>query len=124
MTDTWFKPKAYGYGAAPSNWKGWAATAAFVAVILGATLVLLALQPEAGNGPTAWQIGAWLLGVAAIAGPITAWHYGHKPPTTVRLVPGVDPGSQDLMRPAGTEISFIVTMDPPDPLELQEGRPQ
>ncbi|TNC67566.1 hypothetical protein [Rubellimicrobium roseum] len=29
---SWFRPKAYGYGATPSHWKGWVAVAAFLAV--------------------------------------------------------------------------------------------
>jgi hypothetical protein len=29
----WFRPKRYGYGATPANWKGWLAVFAFVAVI-------------------------------------------------------------------------------------------
>lgn len=33
MRDYWFKPKSHGYGAAPANWKGWVATAAFVAAV-------------------------------------------------------------------------------------------
>lgn len=43
----WFRPKYYGYGATPANWKGWLATAVFVASIYavmvgpaGASLVL------------------------------------------------------------------------------------
>lgn len=36
MSDTeqnWFKPKRHGYGATPSNWKGWLATFGFAGVI-------------------------------------------------------------------------------------------
>jgi hypothetical protein len=29
----WFRPKYYGYGATPANWKGWLATAVFMALI-------------------------------------------------------------------------------------------
>ena len=29
----WFRPKYYGYGATPANWKGWLATAVFIAMI-------------------------------------------------------------------------------------------
>jgi hypothetical protein len=37
---SWFRPKRYGYGAAPSNWKGWLATALFVALIAVITWLL------------------------------------------------------------------------------------
>ena len=30
----WFRPKHYGWGASPSNWKGWLATAVFVALVV------------------------------------------------------------------------------------------
>jgi hypothetical protein len=30
----WFRPKYYGYGATPVNWKGWLATLVFVALAL------------------------------------------------------------------------------------------
>jgi hypothetical protein len=29
----WFRPKYYGYGATPANWKGWLATAVFIALV-------------------------------------------------------------------------------------------
>ncbi|MFN3465126.1 MAG: hypothetical protein ACK4X1_13715 [Terricaulis sp.] len=29
----WFKPKRYGFGAAPASWQGWALTIAYVAII-------------------------------------------------------------------------------------------
>ncbi len=29
----WFKPKRYGFGAAPSSWQGWAITIAYVAIV-------------------------------------------------------------------------------------------
>ena len=64
MTDAWFKPKAHGYGATPANWKGWAATLAFVAVILLESLLLLGWQLDRASGPAGWQIAAWLLLVA------------------------------------------------------------
>ena len=34
MAEYWFKPRAYGYGATPSNWKGWAAIACYLAVVV------------------------------------------------------------------------------------------
>ncbi len=29
----WFRPKHYGYGASPANWRGWLAMAVFLALI-------------------------------------------------------------------------------------------
>lgn len=34
MIEFWFKPKTHGYGAYPTNWKGWAATVAFPLAVL------------------------------------------------------------------------------------------
>jgi hypothetical protein len=61
MTGHWFTPKTYGYGATPANWKGWAATAAFVVAMAAASLVLLAWQSNAGSGPGALRIAVWAL---------------------------------------------------------------
>jgi hypothetical protein len=42
MSDYWFKPKTYGVGVTPSNWKGWAAIGGLglVIVILIAAMLL------------------------------------------------------------------------------------
>ncbi len=32
----WFRPKRYGYGASPANWRGWAALAVFVLLVAAA----------------------------------------------------------------------------------------
>jgi hypothetical protein len=66
MSDYWFKPKTHGYGATPCNWKGWAATGAFVVIMLLAAILLLGLQPKPGTGLSAWSITAWALIVAAL----------------------------------------------------------
>ena len=34
-TEYWFKPKAFGYGCTPINWKGWLATVAFAVACIG-----------------------------------------------------------------------------------------
>lgn len=66
QTDYWFKPKTYGYGATPSNWKGWAATAVFVLAIWGFaawyTLARGALSSTA-------DFAIWFGGIAAITLP-------------------------------------------------------
>lgn len=30
----WFRPKRYGYGAEPANWRGWVATVIYLAIAL------------------------------------------------------------------------------------------
>ena len=37
MSDYWFRPKRYGHGASPANWKGWAAIAGYM-IATGAIL--------------------------------------------------------------------------------------
>ncbi len=66
MTQYWFRPHTYGYGATPSNWKGWAATAAFVVLLVSLSLLLLPLQQNPGTQPASWQIAAWGLIVLAL----------------------------------------------------------
>ncbi|MFY9642177.1 MAG: hypothetical protein WCD20_14260 [Rhodomicrobium sp.] len=41
----WFRPKRYGWGATPANWKGWVAIGVFVAVILAVNLELARGMP-------------------------------------------------------------------------------
>ncbi|HYD15225.1 MAG TPA: hypothetical protein VEA77_02385 [Hyphomicrobium sp.] len=66
MGDYWFKPKTYGYGAAPANWKGWAAGAGFIV----ATWVILwpwILSPAlAGKEPSPAGIVATLALIAVV----------------------------------------------------------
>jgi hypothetical protein len=40
----WFRPKSYGYGATPSTWEGWAATAVHVAVVLVCVFLMVWYQ--------------------------------------------------------------------------------
>jgi hypothetical protein len=44
MTQYWFKPKRYGYGATPVTWEGWAVTLAAIVVVVAATLRLTTLS--------------------------------------------------------------------------------
>ncbi len=41
----WFRPKRYGYGASPANWKGWLATAVFAVLVLAVNLALARETP-------------------------------------------------------------------------------
>jgi hypothetical protein len=70
MSNSWFKPKAYGYGATPSHCKGWASSFAFAAILTGLSLVLLVWQATPGTGPSASQIALW---AAAVLGLLIAF---------------------------------------------------
>jgi hypothetical protein len=69
MSSYWFKPHTHGYGATPASWKGWAAVAGFVAVILALSLSLIAFPAETSVGVKAWQFATWaiLVGVLTLA---------------------------------------------------------
>jgi hypothetical protein len=62
MTQYWFKPKSYGYGATPVTWQGWAVTLASVGVLAG-SLVAMNLLVEKSNA-VAWLVWAALIAAA------------------------------------------------------------
>ena len=66
MSEYWFKPHDYGYGATPTSWKGWAAVAVYAAVMLALVLSLAALPADMPQGPGAWQIATWLIMVGVL----------------------------------------------------------
>ena len=66
MSDYWFKPHAYGYGATPTNWKGWAAVAGYVAAVLVLVASVRALPNGVPDGPRAWQVVSLAVMVAAL----------------------------------------------------------
>jgi 4-hydroxybenzoate polyprenyltransferase len=62
MSEYWFKPKRYGYGATPTTWQGWAVTLGTVAVMVA---VSLCLRLAVRNG---WALAALIaFDVAALA---------------------------------------------------------
>ncbi len=69
MSQYWFRPHAYGYGATLANWKGCAAVAGFIAVILSLVLSTLVLPPDLPDGPGAWQVST----CAAMVAALTLW---------------------------------------------------
>jgi hypothetical protein len=64
MTEYWFRPKRYGYGATPVTWQGWALTFAAPGLIVAAVAAMAAL------GATANAV-YWIV-LAAIAIAATA----------------------------------------------------
>lgn len=46
MQHYWFKPKRYGFGAAPSSWQGWALTVAYVAIVAALGAWMSAVEGE------------------------------------------------------------------------------
>ena len=65
MTQYWFKPKSYGYGATPITWEGWAVTFATVIVVAGSVIAMNLLVDKS-------NAVAWLLWAAVIAA-VTWW---------------------------------------------------
>jgi hypothetical protein len=59
----WFKPRRYGYGARPTNLKGWAVSFAYLLVIL----MLFFVAPSA-QAPAA-DVALWLCAVALVTLP-------------------------------------------------------
>jgi hypothetical protein len=64
MGKYWFKPHTHGYGATPTNWKGWAAIAVFVVAISALSLSLMTFPAEMPSGAVAWQVATWAILVA------------------------------------------------------------
>jgi len=59
MTEYWFKPKRYGYGATPVTWQGWAVT---IGAVLAVVAVSLGLRLTAKS---LWALAALVLFDAA-----------------------------------------------------------
>ena len=62
MTQYWFRPKNYGYGATPVTWEGWAVTIAAAAVVAGSVLVLELLVDRSDF--VAWMVWALFIATA------------------------------------------------------------
>ncbi len=66
MSEYWFKPHAYGYGATPASWKGWAAVVGYVAAVVALGLSLAAWPADLPAGPAAWQVAMSIIMIAAL----------------------------------------------------------
>ncbi len=89
MSDHWFRPKTYGYGATPANWKGWAVVLLTVAITAAATAVLIVSPQINGTPPAFPQVLLWAAIVAVtVAGLVVLsrtktegewkWRWGKK----------------------------------------------
>lgn len=67
MSDYWFKPKPVGYGARPSNWKGWMAVAGFIFVQVALASLFMR------GGAQGMASGAFMLWFAAFL--LTTWAF-------------------------------------------------
>ncbi len=53
----WFKPKRFGLGATPANWKGWLATIGFMAIVIAFLLGIVSARGELSVGAViAWAM--------------------------------------------------------------------
>jgi len=43
MSNYWYKPKTHGYGAAPTNWKGWAFIAVFALYVFAVSAIFVVI---------------------------------------------------------------------------------
>jgi hypothetical protein len=82
MSECWFKPKRYGYGATPVTWQGWALMAAGAAVIAVAAFLMSVM----GDSPFVWIVGMLVIGICAVWTLIAhsktegewRWRWGHE----------------------------------------------
>ena len=60
MSDFWFKPRRYGYGVTPIDWRGWLAVVALAALDVGLTVWLMVLPTLEKTGPSFIQFVVWV----------------------------------------------------------------
>ncbi len=65
MTQYWFRPKRYGYGATPVTWEGWAVTI-LAAALVGGSIIAMNLLAAPSN------LAGWLLWAVLVAA-LTFW---------------------------------------------------
>lgn len=61
MTDYWFKPKTMGYGATPTNWRGWALILGFGAAEMLLTFFMIGWPVWKGEVPSVAQFILFLV---------------------------------------------------------------
>src|SRR5690606_33838863 len=57
MTQHWFRPKKFGFGAVPSTWQGWVLGIVYVVVLVAVSVMLVPF----GETITSERIAAWAL---------------------------------------------------------------
>ena len=62
MTQYWFKPKRYGYGATPVSWEGWTVTFLAAAFVAGSIVAMNLVVDK--SDVVAWLVWAALIAVA------------------------------------------------------------
>jgi hypothetical protein len=62
MTQYWFEPKSYGYGATPVTWEGWAVTLAAVIILAGSVFAMNLMLAQ--SNAVAWLTWAALIAAA------------------------------------------------------------
>jgi hypothetical protein len=60
MADFWFKPRRYGYGATPVNWRGWLAVGVLAVLDVGLTVWLMLLPTIDHSGPSLAGFVVWV----------------------------------------------------------------
>jgi hypothetical protein len=64
MTQYWFRPKRYGYGATPITWEGWAIVLGFAALMAASVIVMNRFAGVAN--PAGWLIWAAVVGAGVL----------------------------------------------------------
>jgi hypothetical protein len=77
MTEYWFKPKRFGYGATPVTWQGWASSLAVVFVMLGVMRFMI-IPMAGGVGHSDWEV---ILGLAVVVALIVGFCWFAKAKT-------------------------------------------
>jgi hypothetical protein len=84
-----FKPKRYGYGAAPATWEGWVVMLAVAGILIGSIVAMELLVDRSDF--TAWMIWALVIGAVTFRCVRLArertdgewrWRWGNRAGTT------------------------------------------
>jgi hypothetical protein len=68
MSEYWFKPKRYGYGATPTNWRGWASALAVVFLLIAVAQLMVVPHPGGVAHPLWEVILGWAIVLALVVG--------------------------------------------------------
>ena len=66
MPDYWFKPRRYGYGVVPKDWRGWLAVVLLIAIDVALTVWLMVLPTVEMTGPTIVEFVGWVASTGLI----------------------------------------------------------